>query len=143
MARTNPVTKTPSNSLGFLLLKSHKAAGYLTSIASTFFSLGSVIRRRVTSGRTDADTERGKESGNRALKSRGWHFGAPKLQLEFIFASPLGIKGLFDLLYSRWVLIHVEYLAPPLQFLANACTVRFLIQSLDRLILCLVVSGSA
>ncbi|KAJ0091800.1 hypothetical protein Patl1_26666 [Pistacia atlantica] len=101
MARTNPVTKTPSNSLGFLLLKSHKAAGYLTSIASTFFSLGSVIRRRVTSGRTDANTERGKENGNRALKSRGWHFGAPKLQLEIIFASPLGIKGLFDLLYSQ------------------------------------------
>ncbi|KAJ0087578.1 hypothetical protein Patl1_08772 [Pistacia atlantica] len=145
-----------------ILLKAHKAAGCLTSIASTFFSLGSVIRRRVASGRTDADTERGRENENRALKSRfysciklflwlsvvllvfeisayfkGWHFGAPKLQLEYIFASPLGIKGLFDLLYSRWVLIRVEYLAPPLQFLANACIVLFLIQSLDRLILCL------
>ncbi|XP_031273026.1 probable xyloglucan glycosyltransferase 12 [Pistacia vera] len=145
-----------------ILLKAHKAAGCLTSIASTFFSLGSVIRRRVASGRTDADTERGREKENRALKSRfysciklflwlsvvllvfeisayfkGWHFGAPKLQLEYIFASPLGIKGLFDLLYSRWVLIRVEYLAPPLQFLANACIVLFLIQSLDRLILCL------
>ncbi|XP_044510548.1 probable xyloglucan glycosyltransferase 12 [Mangifera indica] len=145
-----------------LLLKAHKAAGCLTSIAPAFFSLGSVIRRRVASGRTDANTETGREKENRAFKSRfysciklflwlsvvllvfeisayfkGWHFGAPKLQLEYIFSSPLGIKGLFDLLYSRWVLIRVEYLAPPLQFLANACIVLFLIQSLDRLILCL------
>ncbi|XP_044475609.1 probable xyloglucan glycosyltransferase 12 isoform X2 [Mangifera indica] len=145
-----------------LLLKAHKAAGCLTSIASAFFSLGSLVRRRVASRRTDADTERGRQTENRASKSRfyscikvflwlsvlllvfeisayfkGWHFGAPKLQLEYIFTSPLSIKGLFDLLYSRWVLIRVEYLAPPLQFLANACIVLFLIQSLDRLVLCL------
>ncbi|KAL2471498.1 putative xyloglucan glycosyltransferase 12 [Abeliophyllum distichum] len=82
-----------------LLLKAHKAAGCLTSIASTFFSLTSVIRRRVSSGRTDStDTT---ETENPAVKSR------------------------------------MEYLAPPLQFLANVCIVLFLIQSLDRLILCL------
>lgn len=34
-------------------------------------------------------------------------------------------------------MIRVHYLAPPLQFLANACIVLFLVQSLDRLILCL------
>ncbi|KAL2489117.1 putative xyloglucan glycosyltransferase 12 [Forsythia ovata] len=145
-----------------LLLKAHKAAGCLTSIASTFFSLTSVIRRRVSSGRTDStDTT---ETENPAVKSRfytcikvflwlsllllgfemaayfkGWHFGAPDLQLQYLYTltSPLAVKSVFDSLYSSWVLIRMEYLAPPLQFLANVCIVLFLIQSLDRLILCL------
>ncbi|TXG52573.1 hypothetical protein EZV62_021742 [Acer yangbiense] len=143
-----------------LLLKAHKAAGCLTSIASTFLSLGSVVRRRVASGRTDSETSM--ENENKAVKSRfysciklflwlsvvllvfevsayfkGWHFGTPKLQLEYIFTSPIAIKGIFDWMYSGWVLIRVEYLAPPLQFLANACIILFFIQSMDRLILCL------
>uniref|UniRef100_A0A151UFZ7 Xyloglucan glycosyltransferase 12 n=2 Tax=Cajanus cajan TaxID=3821 RepID=A0A151UFZ7_CAJCA len=41
------------------------------------------------------------------------------------------------MVYSRWVLVRVEYLAPSLQFLTNACIVLFLIQSMDRLVLCL------
>ncbi|KAH0988351.1 hypothetical protein GBA52_015528 [Prunus armeniaca] len=49
----------------------------------------------------------------------------------------MGVKGVFDWVYSKWVLIRVEYLAPPLQFLTTACIVLFMIQSLDRLILCL------
>ena len=71
---------------------------------------------------------------------KGWHFGAPKLlqfQLQSLWATPLGVKGVFDWIYSRWVLVRVEYLAPPLQFLANACIVLFLVQSIDRLVLCL------
>ncbi|XP_010556487.1 PREDICTED: probable xyloglucan glycosyltransferase 12 [Tarenaya hassleriana] len=69
---------------------------------------------------------------------KGWHFGAPNLQLQYIFTvSPFEFKGFFDWVYTRWVLLRVEYIAPPLQFLANVCIVLFLIQSLDRLILCL------
>ncbi|XP_022865062.1 probable xyloglucan glycosyltransferase 12 [Olea europaea var. sylvestris] len=145
-----------------LLLKAHKAAGCLTSIASTFFSLTSIVRRRVASGRTDStDTT---DTENPAVKSRfyscikvflwlsllllgfemaayfkGWHFGAPDLQLQYLYSltSPLVVKSVFDSLYSSWVLIRMEYLAPPLQLLANVCIVLFLIQSLDRLILCL------
>ncbi|KAJ9674158.1 hypothetical protein PVL29_023609 [Vitis rotundifolia] len=68
---------------------------------------------------------------------KGWHFGAPHLQLQYLLTAPYGVKDIFNSLYSRWVLIRVEYLAPPLQFLANACIVLFLIQSVDRLVLCL------
>lgn len=70
---------------------------------------------------------------------KGWHLGTPhfEFQLRSLWATPLGVKGMFDWIYSRWVFVRVEYLAPPLQFLANACIVLFLIQSLDRLILCL------
>ncbi|XWS25477.1 hypothetical protein CRYUN_Cryun27aG0071400 [Craigia yunnanensis] len=149
-----------------LLLKAHRAAGCLTSIASTLVSLGSAIRRRVASGRTDTEndneTDNTSSNENKTVKTRfyncikvflwlsllllgfeiaayfkGWHFGAPKLQLQYIFTSPFGVRDLFDWLYTRWVLIRVDYLAPLLQFLANVCIILFLIQSIDRLVLCL------
>ncbi|KAK6139044.1 hypothetical protein DH2020_027211 [Rehmannia glutinosa] len=145
-----------------LLLKAHKAAGCLTSIAAAFFSLASVVRRRVSAGRTDSTDTSAAE--NPTVKSRfyscikaflwlsllllgfeiaayfkGWHFGKPDLQLQRLYSltNPFVVKTVFDSLYSNWVLIRVEYLAPPLQFLANVCIVLFLIQSVDRLILCL------
>lgn len=145
-----------------LLLKAHKAAGCLTSIASALVSLASVVRRRVYSGRTDTTDTIASE--NPRVKSRfytcikvflwlsilllgfemaayakGWHFGAPDLQLQYLYTltNPLSVKDLFDSIYSKWVLIRVEYLAPPLQMLTNACILLFLIQSVDRLVLCL------
>ncbi|OIT37690.1 PREDICTED: probable xyloglucan glycosyltransferase 12 [Nicotiana attenuata] len=144
-----------------LLLKAHKAAGCLTSIASALLSLGAAVRRRIASGRTDSDNPAGKNRFYTCIKIflwlsvillgfeiaayfKGWHFSAPDLQLQYLysldfhtFANPLAVKSVFDSFYSKWVLIRVEYLAPPLQFLANACIVLFLIQSVDRLVLCL------
>lgn len=141
-----------------LLLRAHKAAGCLTSIATALVSLGSAVRRRLLSGRTDTDTSETERNENPTVKTRfyscikvflclsvvllgfelaayfkGWHFGSP----QYLLATPFGFKDMFDSLYSRWVLFRVEYLAPPLQLLANVCIVLFLVQSLDRLILCL------
>lgn len=140
-----------------LLLKAHKAAGCLTSIATALFSLSAAVRRRVASGRTDSD-----ESESPVVKSRfyscikvflflsvlllgfevvayfkGSHFGGPDLQYLYSLTRPSVVKDAFDSLYSNWVLFRADYLAPPLQFLANSCIILFLIQSLDRLVLCL------
>ncbi|XP_054819710.1 probable xyloglucan glycosyltransferase 12 isoform X1 [Prosopis cineraria] len=151
-----------------LLLKAHRAAGCLTSIGSALLGLASAVKRRVASGRTDADADNeneirgGREKENPTVKSRfysfiklflwlsvlllcfevaayfkGWHFRAPHLQLDYTWVASFGVRDVFDWLYSRWVLFRVAYLAPPLQLLANVCIVLFLIQSLDRLILCL------
>ncbi|KAJ6735465.1 hypothetical protein OIU79_002505 [Salix purpurea] len=146
-----------------LLLKAHKAAGCLTSIATAMVTLGSAIKRRIHSGRMDIETtDIDRENENPTVKTRfytfikiflwlsvfllgfevaayfkGWHFGAPHLQLQYLLAMPFGFQDIFDSLYSHWVLFRVEYLAPPLQFLANACIVLFLIQSIDRLVLSL------
>ncbi|KAJ7958295.1 Xyloglucan glycosyltransferase 4 [Quillaja saponaria] len=116
-----------------LLLKAHRAAGCLTSIAPALASLGAAVRRRVTSGRTDTDNDIDNETGGGRDKENP----TAEEQLQYLRATSLGVKGIFEWVYSRWVLFRVEYLAPPLQFLANVCTVLFLIQSLDRLILCL------
>lgn len=47
------------------------------------------------------------------------------------------VNDLFGSIYTGWTRIRAEYIAPPLQFLSDACVVLFLIQSADRLILCL------
>ncbi|XP_058069686.1 probable xyloglucan glycosyltransferase 9 [Magnolia sinica] len=144
-----------------MLLKAHKAAGCLTSIGSAAFGLAAAVRRRFASGRMDSETANEVEE-NPTVKGRfysciklflvlsvvmlafeitaylkGWHFAGPQSQLPRIFSSPLEIWGLFNSLYSSWVLLRVEYLAPILQFLSDACTILFLIQSADRLVLCL------
>ncbi|KAI3689096.1 hypothetical protein L2E82_47045 [Cichorium intybus] len=144
-----------------LLLKAHRAAGCLTSIASATLSIVTAVRRRLSSGRTDTDidTERSMRTSTRfyscikvflwvsivllgfevAAYYKGWHFGAPDLHLQYLYAltNPFAFTGVFNSIYSKWVAIRVEYIAPPLQFLANTCIYLFLIQSLDRLVLCL------
>ncbi|WJX16010.1 putative xyloglucan glycosyltransferase 12 [Trifolium repens] len=149
-----------------LLLKAHKAAGCLASIAPALFTLVSSVKQRVSSGKTDVDVdvvvggngngnESERETENLTVKTRLYHciklflllsvllfcfevvayfnkslhFGSTSLNFE--------VKGFFDWVYSKWVLIRVEYLAPPLQFLANVCILLFIVQSLDRLVLCL------
>lgn len=150
-----------------LLLRAHRAAGCLASMAAAALGLASAIRRRVASGRTDNDVSEASRGGggvreSSTLKARfytfikvflwlsivllgfevaayfkGWHYGSHNIELQHLLATSFSVKGVFDRLYSKWVSIRVEYLAPPLQFLANACIVLFLIQSLDRLVLCL------
>ncbi|WOK99588.1 putative xyloglucan glycosyltransferase 9 [Canna indica] len=145
-----------------LLLKAHRAAGCLTSLASAAFGLASAVRRRVASGRTDSDDAASSlPEESPVLRSRfyscikvflwlsvallvfevaaylkGWHLSAAQMP-QFALPSSFGVRGLLESLYTGWVSFRVEYLAPPLQFLSNACVVLFLIQSADRLILCL------
>ncbi|XP_021767671.1 probable xyloglucan glycosyltransferase 12 [Chenopodium quinoa] len=141
-----------------LLLKAHRAAGCLSSLASA-------VGRRVKSGRTDSTDSLRTE--NSAVRSRlhtfiriflamslillcvevaaylkGWHLADSALYFDHIVMNGnavfgFGFRGFFGWMYNMWVLIRVGYLAPPLQWLTNFCIVLFLIQSLDRLVLCL------
>ncbi|KAL5220717.1 hypothetical protein ABZP36_025430 [Zizania latifolia] len=137
-----------------LLLKAHRAAGKLTGAASAALSVAAAARRRVAAGRTDSDAGAAPPGESPLLRTRfygflraflllsmlllavdvaahiqGWHLGAvPDL---------LAVEGFFAAAYASWVRARLEYLAPALQFLANACVVLFMIQSADRLILCL------
>ncbi|GAU31147.1 hypothetical protein TSUD_315710 [Trifolium subterraneum] len=79
-----------------LLLKAHRAAGCLTSIASALFGFVSAVKRRVASGRTDADIDgvgvgggREKENPTVVAYFKGWHFSAPHLEL---WAPAFGVK---------------------------------------------------
>lgn len=138
-----------------LLLKAHRAAGLLTSLASAAVGLASAVRRRVASGRTDSDSDESPALRRRfyfgikiflwlsifllafeiSAYLKGWHISAPDLH-SFKLPS-LGVRTLFGSIYASWLSFRSEYIAPPLQFLANACVILFLIQSADRLILCI------
>ncbi|PPS08424.1 hypothetical protein GOBAR_AA12204 [Gossypium barbadense] len=104
-----------------LLLKAHRAAGCLTSVASTLFSLGSTIRRRVISGQTD-NNDSTPSTENKTVKTRFYNCIKAFLWLSLLL---LGFE------------IAAYFKAPPLQFLANVCIILFIVQSLDRLVLCL------
>ena len=57
---------------------------------------------------------------------KGWHF-VPPTQAEAV--------EILEMVYARWVDVRANYLAPPVQYLANVCIILFLVQSVDRLVL--------
>ncbi|AQK87533.1 probable xyloglucan glycosyltransferase 7 [Zea mays] len=140
-----------------LLLRAHRAAGRLTGAASAALSVAAAARRRVAAGRTDSDADADAAPGeSAALRARsygcirlflalsllllavevaaylrGWH-----LEVD-VGAGILAVDGLFAAAYAAWMRARLDYLAPPLQFLTNACVLLFLVQSVDRLVLCL------
>ncbi|AQL00183.1 putative xyloglucan glycosyltransferase 12 [Zea mays] len=145
-----------------LLLKAHRAAGKLTGAASAALSVAAAARRRVAAGRTDADADAGAGAGaaphgeSPALRTRLYGFLRASLVLSMLLLAAdvaahlqgwhllavdvpdlLAVEGLFAAGYASWVRVRLQYLAPALQFLANACVLLFLVQSADRLILCL------
>lgn len=61
---------------------------------------------------------------------KGWHFAPPSLHKAEVL-------GMVELIYASWLRLRADYLAPPLQSLANMCIVLFLVQSVDRAVLML------
>uniref|UniRef100_A0A0D9VZI3 Glycosyltransferase 2-like domain-containing protein n=1 Tax=Leersia perrieri TaxID=77586 RepID=A0A0D9VZI3_9ORYZ len=139
-----------------LLLKAHRAAGCLASLAYAAVALGAAARRRVAAGRTDADApSAGAGAGESpVLRSRFYSFIRAFLVLAvLLLVVELGayINGWDDIaasalalpvigaesLYASWLRLRAAYVAPFVQFLTDACVVLFLIQSADRLIQCL------
>lgn len=59
---------------------------------------------------------------------KGWHF-MPPTHAEAVEA--------LEMLYAHWLYVRANYLAPPVQVLANVCIVLFMVQSVDRLVLVL------
>ncbi|PKU82498.1 probable xyloglucan glycosyltransferase 9 [Dendrobium catenatum] len=138
-----------------LLLKAHRAAGCLTYLASATARLSAAVRRRIAAGRMDSDSGESPTLPRRfytcikiflwlsiillafeiAAYLIGWHVSPPNLH-GFKFPSSFGVRSLFGSIYASWLSFRMTYIAPLLQFLANACVVLFLVQSADRFILC-------
>lgn len=65
---------------------------------------------------------------------QGWHFrNHPRLHIP----RTSDLEGLLHMIYVGWLTFRAEYIAPILQALSKFCVVLFLIQSVDRMILCL------
>ncbi|KAF6990818.1 hypothetical protein CFC21_007972 [Triticum aestivum] len=127
-------------------LKAHRAAGCLSWLTSAAFALGGATRRRVVAGRTDSNATDGecKDVEEWAPASRRSRFYTLIKACLMMFVCLLIVelaaysngKGnlavFINSFNTSWIRFRAAYIAPPLQLLANACVVLFLVQSADR-----------
>ncbi|XP_068647357.1 probable xyloglucan glycosyltransferase 5 [Aristolochia californica] len=136
-----------------LLLRAHRAVGCLAWVATVLWALLGTVKKRLIFQQGVA-MESDKSGKGRLLfrfirgflalslailvfelvaHLNGWHFRRPNLHIP----QTSEIQGWFHLVYISWLAFRADYIAPLIQALSSFCVVLFLIQSLDRLILCL------
>ncbi|KAJ7544549.1 hypothetical protein O6H91_09G082400 [Diphasiastrum complanatum] len=130
-----------------LLLKAHRAADCVAWFAQGLWSLLAAVRKRLILQQDVIISSDQPHKGKLyrfirgflmfvlfmlcveiAAHSMGWHFSRPHLQTP---------SNLLHSIYLSWVFVRANYIAPPLQLLADSCIILFLIQSADRIILSL------
>lgn len=129
-----------------LLLKANKAVGCLTWLASGIMILLDAIKDRLILRKNVINASKGKlsrviigflifalimlcvEVGAHTL---GWQFSVPQ------WPTTLNVSSLPHALFMGWLFIRASYIAPALQKVTDFCIWLFLLQSLDRIILCM------
>lgn len=131
-----------------LLLKAHRAVGCVTWLVTVLWDLLGGIKKRVIQ-RQGVAVEKGKLlfriislflvislavlAFEVVAYLQGWHFGNHNLHIP----HTSDFERLFHMAYVAWLMFRAEYIAPPIQALSKFCIVLFVIQSVDRLLLCL------
>ncbi|CAL5443638.1 unnamed protein product [Camellia sinensis] len=137
-----------------LLLKAHQAVGCVAWLGNALWALLGAIKKRLIL--RQGVTVENEKSGKGKLLFRvilaflvtalsflafeviahfkGWpYFQNPNLHIP----QTLEIQGWLHTVYVTWLNFRENYIAPPIQALSSFCVVLFLIQSADRLVLCL------
>lgn len=139
-----------------LLLRAHRAAGCLASLASVAWALPFVVARRFR--RAAASEGLGHGRGwllYRFIKGflvlsllalglelaaywKGWHFQRPNLIVPELHVPEVeDIQGWAHSAYLAWMSFRADYIRWPIELLSKACILLFVVQSLDRLVLCI------
>lgn len=135
---------SPKQFTWVLLLKAHRVLTSLSWVAMTFKSMFLSIKKRIAL--SDVSEEEPKSRGRLYRFIKVFlvisilalvleviaHFKKWNLQM----LRPWEVQGLVQWSYMAWLSFRVDYIAPFVIFLSKSCTVLFLIQSLDRLVLC-------
>ncbi|KAJ3693369.1 hypothetical protein LUZ60_008849 [Juncus effusus] len=141
-----------------LLLRAHRAVGCVAWFASGFWSLLGAIKKRFSDRSSDDSEKPGKRRLYKFIKAflflsliclafeifahwKGWQLKKPEFQFpenmgNFHLPETEEIKGWLEKAYIFWLSVRVDYVAYPIQMLSNFCIVLFMIQSVDRMILC-------
>ncbi|KAL0014248.1 hypothetical protein SO802_001317 [Lithocarpus litseifolius] len=136
---------SPKQFTWVLLLKAHRVLTSLSWVAMTFKSMFLSIKKRIAL--SDVSEEEPKSRGRLYRFIKVFlvisilalvleviaHFKKWNLQM----LHPWEVQGLVQWSYMAWLSFRVDYIAPFVIFLSKSCTVLFLIQSLDRLVLCI------
>ncbi|KAL2318257.1 hypothetical protein Fmac_032133 [Flemingia macrophylla] len=136
----------------FLFLKVYHAIGCVTWFSTVMWSVLRAMRKRLVQ-REGVALESDKLEKGKVLFSvikvflvsslvvlvfevvaylQGWHIGNPSLHIP----RAADLEGLMHFVYVAWLRFRGEYIAPPLRALSKFCVVLFLIQSVDRMVLC-------
>ncbi|KDP45398.1 hypothetical protein JCGZ_09647 [Jatropha curcas] len=129
-----------------LLLKAYKALSCISWLAMAFKSRLISIKKRIALSEINEEEPRSRGKLYRFIKAFLF-ISIVALVIEIIahfkkwnlnLISPWDIQeGLVQWSYVAWLSFRVDYIAPWVIMLSKFCTVLFLIQSLDRLVLCL------
>ncbi|RRT42348.1 hypothetical protein B296_00057197 [Ensete ventricosum] len=142
-----------------LLLKAHYAVGCISSVAAMLWALPGVVKRRLVFRQAAATQSDDPDKGHLMLRfirgfllfslvalafelvayRNGWHFKKPNLRLpqSLHILEATEIQGWMHSAYLSWLSFRADYIAYPIQLLSYMCIILFVIQSADRLILCL------
>eukprot|EP00897_Mesotaenium_endlicherianum_P004358 jgi/Mesen1/3950/ME000209S02952 len=137
-----------------MLLQAHKAAGCLAWVGLGVAELVKHVRKRLL---TKEAIEEGVGSSEEKPRGRllqvlrtlllislvmlvleafthlkGWQFQSPAMSMP----TRVNVQNFLHWVYLGWVHYRRAYVAPVLQWLANSCTLLFLVQSVDRIVLC-------
>ncbi|WCJ30492.1 Cellulose-synthase-like C5 [Euphorbia peplus] len=133
-----------------LLLKAHRAVGCVAWLATLFWTLLGAIKKRLIfrQGVTVASEKLGK--GKLVLRVIRIFLVTSLAILGFEIVAyfngwsanlhiprSLELQGFVHVVYDGWLRFRVDYMAPGILILSKFCVVLFIIQSVDRLVLCL------
>ncbi|KAK7372149.1 hypothetical protein VNO80_05519 [Phaseolus coccineus] len=134
-----------------LLLKAHRVVGGLAWLGNSLCSLLHAVKKRLFLGHVETEMSAKAKILFRVILTflvmalaflffelvahfKGWHyFHNHNLHLP----QTSEITGWFHTAYVRWLEFRADYVAPPMQSLSTFCIILFLIQSVDRILLCL------
>ena len=135
----------------FLLLKPQCAARCVASLAAVLWTMLNAIKNQLV---FSSSVPRGKPCKEKFLFRfirgylvlsfmllafeivaywNGWYLQKPNLHL----LETTEIQGRIHSVYLSWLFFRSNYIAYPIQAVSNLCVILFLIQSVDRILLCL------
>lgn len=138
-----------------LLLRANRAVGCVAWVGALFWALLGAIKHRLISRQEVPLASEKIVKGKllfRVIKAflltslvilafellayfNGWHYFQNHPNLHIPRTSE--IQGWLLLVYISWLSLRADYIAPLIQTLSNFCILLFLVQSVDRMVLCL------
>lgn len=128
----------------FLLLKAHRVFACVSWLAMASKGLALSVKKRISV--SDISEEDKKSRRLYRFIKVFLAISIIALVIEVIahfqkwnlnLIQPWEVQGLVQWSYRAWLSFRVDYIAPVIMSMSSFCTVLFLIQSLDRLVLCL------
>ncbi|XWS32798.1 hypothetical protein CRYUN_Cryun22dG0020500 [Craigia yunnanensis] len=135
---------SPKQFTWFLLLKAHRVVACISWLAVAFKTMLLSVKKRIAL--SDVSEEEAKSRRLYRFIKAFLVISIVALLIEIVahlkkwnlnLIQPWEVQGLVQWSYMAWLSFRVDYIAPLVLTMSKFCTVLFLIQSLDRLILCL------